>query len=259
MNNSSGDPLLRVENLVRRFGGIVATDNLSLDVARGELHAIIGPNGAGKTTLISQLTGQLRPDSGTIRFADQDITGLPAWRRSALGLARSFQITSLLLDFTVIDNVALAAQAHDGHSFRFWGNARKESHLREAARSALDRVGLAHRADVVVSELSHGEHRELELAVALATKPQLLLLDEPMAGLGITESARMVKLLQALRREVTIVLVEHDMDAVFALADRITVLVYGRVIASDAPAAIRVNEEVRRAYLGDRHAVTRHG
>jgi branched-chain amino acid transport system ATP-binding protein len=251
--------LLRVENLVRRFGGIVATDNLSLDVARGELHAIIGPNGAGKTTLISQLTGQLRPDSGTIRFADQDITGLPAWRRSALGLARSFQITSLLLDFTVIDNVALAAQAHDGHSFRFWGNARKESHLREAARSALDRVGLAHRADVVVSELSHGEHRELELAVALATKPQLLLLDEPMAGLGITESARMVKLLQALRREVTIVLVEHDMDAVFALADRITVLVYGRVIASDAPAAIRVNEEVRRAYLGDRHAVTRHG
>jgi branched-chain amino acid transport system ATP-binding protein len=259
VNNSLGDPLLRVENLVRRFGGIVATDNLSLDVARGELHAIIGPNGAGKTTLISQLTGQLLPNSGTIRFADQDITGLPAWRRSALGLARSFQITSLLLDFTVIDNVALAAQAHDGHSFRFWGNARKESHLREAARSALTRVGLAHRADVVVSELSHGEHRELELAVALATKPQLLLLDEPMAGLGITESARMVKLLQALRREVTIVLVEHDMDAVFALADRITVLVYGRVIASDIPAAIRNNEEVRRAYLGELHAVTRHG
>jgi branched-chain amino acid transport system ATP-binding protein len=253
------DALLRVENLVRRFGGIVATDNLSLDVARGELHAIIGPNGAGKTTLISQLTGQLLPDSGTIRFADRDITGLPAYRRSALGLARSFQITSLLLDFTVIDNVALAAQAHDGHSFRFWGDARKESHLREAARSALDRVGLAHRADVVVSELSHGEQRELELAVALATRPQLLLLDEPMAGLGSTESARMVKLLQELRREVTIVLVEHDMDAVFALADRITVLVYGRVIASGVPAAIRGNEEVRRAYLGEQHAVTRHG
>jgi branched-chain amino acid transport system ATP-binding protein len=253
------DPLLRVENLVRRFGGIVATDNLSLDVAKGELHAIIGPNGAGKTTLISQLTGQLLPDSGSIRFADRDITSLPAHRRSALGLARSFQITSLLLDFTASDNVALAAQAHDGHSFRFWGNARKESHLREAARSALDRVGLAHRADVVVSELSHGEQRELELAVALATRPQLLLLDEPMAGLGVTESARMVKLLQELRREITIVLVEHDMDAVFALADRITVLVYGRVIASAAPAAIRVNEEVRRAYLGDQHAVTRHG
>ena len=253
------DPLLRVEKLVLRFGGVVATDNLSLDVNSGELHAIIGPNGAGKTTLISQLTGQLLPNSGTIHFAGQDITGMPAYRRSALGLARSFQITSLLPDFTAADNVALAAQAHDGHSFRFWGDARKETRLREAALAALKRVGLEHRADVVVSELSHGEQRELELAVALATKPQLLLLDEPMAGLGITESARMVKLLQELRREVTIVLVEHDMEAVFALADRITVLVYGRVIASGEPAAIRANEEVKRAYLGDQHVVTRHG
>jgi len=253
------DPLLRVEKLVRRFGGVIATDHVSLDVGQGELHAIIGPNGAGKTTLISQLTGQLSPNSGTIRFAGADITRLPAFRRSALGLARSFQITSLLPDFTASDNVALAAQAHDGHSFYFWGNARKESALRNAALAALKRVGLEHRADVVVSRLSHGEQRELELAVALATRPQLLLLDEPMAGLGTTESARMVKLLQELRREVTIVLVEHDMDAVFALADRITVLVYGRVIASDVPAAIRQNEEVRRAYLGDQHAVTRHG
>jgi branched-chain amino acid transport system ATP-binding protein len=253
------DPLLRVEKLVRRFGGILATDHLSLDVISGELHAIIGPNGAGKTTLISQLTGQLLPNSGTIHFAGQDITRLPAWRRSALGLARSFQITSLLPDFTASDNVALAAQAHDGHSFRFWGSARGERLLREAAQSALVRVGLADRADTLVSKLSHGEQRELELAVALATKPQLLLLDEPMAGLGTTESARMVKLLQELRREVTIVLVEHDMEAVFALADRITVLVYGRVIASDVPAAIRQNEEVRRAYLGEQHAVTRHG
>ena len=253
------DPLLRVEKLVRRFGGVIATDHVSLDVARGELHAIIGPNGAGKTTLISQLTGQLPPHSGTIHFAGADITRLPAFRRSALGLARSFQITSLLPDFTASDNVALAAQAHDGHSFHFWGNARKEAALRNAALSALNRVGLEHRADVVVSRLSHGEQRELELAVALATKPQLLLLDEPMAGLGTTESARMVKLLQELRREVTIVLVEHDMEAVFALADRITVLVYGRVIASDVPAAIRQNEEVKRAYLGDQHAVTRHG
>ena len=253
------DPLLRVENLVRRFGGIVATDNVSLDVARGELHAVIGPNGAGKTTLISQLIGQLLPHSGTIRLAGQDITRVPAYRRSALGLARSFQITSLLLDFTAIDNVALAAQAHDGHSFYFWSNARKERQLRQAALATLDRVGLRHRADVLVSQLSHGEQRELELAVALATKPQLLLLDEPMAGLGSTESARMVKLLQELRREVTIVLVEHDMDAVFALADRISVLVYCRVIASGVPAAIRQNEEVRRAYLGDQHAVTRHG
>jgi len=253
------EPLLRVENLVRRFDGIVATDNVSLDVARGELHAIIGPNGAGKTTLISQLIGQLRPSAGTIRFAGEDITHLPAWRRSQLGLARSFQITSLLPDFTAADNVALAAQARAGHSFRFWANAREEKPLREAARAALARVGLEHRADVVVSKLSHGEQRELELAVALGTRPQLLLLDEPMAGLGATESARMVKLLAELRREITIILVEHDMSAVFALADRITVLVYGRVIASDVPAAIRVNEEVKRAYLGDQHVVTRHG
>jgi branched-chain amino acid transport system ATP-binding protein len=253
------DPLLRVDNLVRRFGGIPATDNLSLEVPRGELHAIIGPNGAGKTTLISQLTGQLTPNSGTIHFAGRDVTGLPAYKRSRLGLARSFQITSLLKDFTAIDNVALAAQAHDGHSFRFWGSARKEPHLRAAARAALEHVGLAARADVLVSELSHGEQRELELAVALATKPQLLLLDEPMAGLGVTESARMVALLKELRNEVTIVLVEHDMEAVFALADRITVLVYGRVIACDVPDAIRRHEEVKRAYLGEQHAVTRHG
>jgi branched-chain amino acid transport system ATP-binding protein len=252
------EPLLRIENLVRRFGGIVATDNLSLDIARGELHAIIGPNGAGKTTLISQLIGQLRPTAGTIRFAGQDVTHLPAWKRSRLGLARSFQITSLLPNFTAADNVALAAQARDGHSFRFFGNAREEKPLRAAARAALERVGLLDRADVMVSRLSHGEQRELELAVALATKPQLLLLDEPMAGLGITESARMVKLLAELRQEVTIVLVEHDMNAVFALADRITVLVYGRVIASDVPAAIRSNEEVKRAYLGDQHVVTAH-
>ncbi|MFL6826795.1 MAG: ABC transporter ATP-binding protein [Bradyrhizobium sp.] len=253
------EPLLRVEKLVRRFGGIVATDNVSLDVQQGELHAIIGPNGAGKTTLISQLTGQLLPHGGSIQLAGRDITGVPAYRRSALGLARSFQITSLLLDFTAADNVALAAQAHDGHSFHFWGNARKMAHLRNAAQAALDRVGLGARADVLVSRLSHGEQRELELAVALATRPQLLLLDEPMAGLGVTESARMVKLLQELRREVSIVLVEHDMDAVFALADRISVLVYGRVIASGTPAEIRQNEEVKRAYLGDQHAVTRHG
>ena len=259
MADSSGDPLLRVENLVRSFGGIKATDNLSLDVLPGELHAIIGPNGAGKTTLISQLTGQLMPNSGAVHFAGRDVTRLPSYQRSRLGLARSFQITSLLPDFTAADNVALAAQAHDGHSFRFWGAARKEKHLRDAAQAALTRVGLAQRGDVPVSELSHGEQRELELAVALATKPQLLLLDEPMAGLGVTESARMVALLKELRKEVTIVLVEHDMEAVFALADRITVLVYGRVIASGDPDAIRNNEEVKRAYLGEQHAVTSHG
>jgi len=252
------EPLLCVKDLMRRFGGIVATDRVSLDVARGELHAIIGPNGAGKTTLISQLTGQLTPDAGSVSLAGRDITRLPAWRRSALGLARSFQVTSLLLDFTAADNVALAAQAHDGHSFRFLGDARRENGLRNKALAALQRVGLAERADVVVSRLSHGEQRELELAVALATRPQLLLLDEPMAGLGVTESARMVNLLRELRKEVTIVLVEHDMEAVFALADHISVLVYGRVIASGAPSDIRQNEEVKRAYLGDQHVVVRH-
>jgi len=253
------EPLLRVKDLVRRFGGITATDNVSLDVAKSELHAVIGPNGAGKTTLISQLTGHLTPNAGSVSLAGRDITHMPAHRRCALGLARSFQITSLLLDFTAADNVALAAQAHHGHSFRFFGDVRKERGLRNAAEAALQRVGLAERANVLVSKLSHGEQRELELAVALATRPQLLLLDEPMAGLGVTESARMVKLLQELRKEVTIVLVEHDMEAVFALADRITVLVYGRVIASGSPAEIRQNEEVKRAYLGDQHVVVRHG
>ena len=253
------EPLLRVEKLLRRFGGITATDNVSLDVATSELHAIIGPNGAGKTTLISQLTGHLAPNAGSVSLAGRDITHLPAYRRCALGLARSFQITSLLLDFTAADNVALAAQAQQGHSFRFFADARKERGLRDAAQAALQRVGLAERANVLVSKLSHGEQRELELAVALATRPQLLLLDEPMAGLGVTESARMVKLLQELRKEVTIVLVEHDMEAVFALADRITVLVYGRVIASGSPSEIRQNEEVKRAYLGDQHVVVRHG
>ena len=192
--------LLRVENLTLRFGGLVATDNLSIGVEPGELHAIIGPNGTGKTTLISQLTGQLMPDSGTIYFAGQDVTSLPSYRRSRLGLARSFQVTSLLRDFTAADNVALAAQAHAGHSYRFWADARKERPLREAARAALARVGLEKRADVLVSELSHGEQRELELAVALAARPRLMLLDEPMAGLGITESQRMVALLKDLRK-----------------------------------------------------------
>ncbi|WP_407157789.1 ABC transporter ATP-binding protein [Bradyrhizobium sp. STM 3557] len=253
------EPLLRVDNLVRRFGGIVATDHVCLDVAKGEIHAIIGPNGAGKTTLISQLTGHLAPHGGSVYLAGRDITAMPAYRRCALGLARSFQITSLLPDFTAADNVALAAQAQAGSSFRFFGNARKERGLRDAAHAALARVGIGHRADALVARLSHGEQRQLELAVALATRPQLLLLDEPMAGLGVTESAAMVKLLAELRREVSIVLVEHDMEAVFALADRISVLVYGRIIASGAPDAIRANEEVRRAYLGDQHVVVKHG
>jgi branched-chain amino acid transport system ATP-binding protein len=248
------EPLLRIEGLGKRFGGVIATDDLTLDVMAAELHAIIGPNGAGKTTLIGQLAGEIEPDAGRILFAGQDITRLAVPRRSALGLARSFQITSLFGEFTALDNVALAVQAHAGHSFRFWQPARRAAELREPARAALARVGLDARADTLVSRLSHGEHRQLELAMALATKPRLLLLDEPMAGLGPEESARMVKLLRELKQEVTILLIEHDMEAVFALADRITVLVYGRVIASDRPAAIRQNAEVRRAYLGEQSA-----
>ncbi len=244
-------PLLQVESLVKRFGGIVATDDLALEVAPGELHAVIGPNGAGKTTLIAQLAGQLRPDAGRIQFAGRDITTLPMHKRSTLGLARSFQITSLFLDFSTLDNVALAVQAHAGHSFRFWRNARLETGLRQPARAALERVGLSARTDWLASALSHGEHRQLELAMALAGNPRMLLLDEPMAGLGPEESARMVAMLRALKKELAILLVEHDMEAVFALADRITVLVYGRVIASGEPSAIRANAAVREASLGE--------
>jgi branched-chain amino acid transport system ATP-binding protein len=244
-------PLLHVEHLAKRFEGIVASDDIVLEVAPGELHAVIGPNGAGKTTLITQLSGELTPDSGRISFAGQDITALPTYKRSALGLARSFQITSLFLDLSTLDNVALAVQAHAGHSFRFWHDARREKALREPGRKLLERVGLADRADWPASVLSHGEHRQLELAMALAGSPRLLLLDEPMAGLGPEESARMVTMLRELKKEVSILLVEHDMEVVFALADRITVLVYGRVIASGTPAAIRANKEVRDAYLGE--------
>ena len=249
------DAILEVEQLTKRFGGVIASDAVSLTIPKGELHAVIGPNGAGKTTLIGQLTGEIACDTGSIRFEQRAITGLPAWQRSQLGLARSFQVTSLFSDFTALDNVALAIQAHAGHSFRFWKNARKEASLREPARAALARFGLAERADVLVSKLSHGEQRQLEMAMALATSPRMLLLDEPMAGLGPQESARMVGTLRGLKRELTILLVEHDMDAVFALADRITVLVYGRIIACDAPAAIRENAQVRQAYLGEQEAV----
>jgi branched-chain amino acid transport system ATP-binding protein len=249
------DVLLRIEGLSKRFGGVVASDHIVLGVNAGELHAIIGPNGAGKTTLIGQLSGEIEPNSGRIHFDGRDITVLPVDARNRLGLARSFQITSLFRDFTALENVALAVQAHAGHSFRFWRDARAQAELREPARSALARVGLVARSGAIVASLSHGEQRQLELAMALAAKPKLLLLDEPMAGLGAEESARMVETLRELKRELTILLIEHDMTAVFALADRITVLVYGRVIASGAPADIRANPEVRQAYLGEQEAI----
>ena len=251
----ASEPLLEVKGLVKRFGGILATDSLDLQVMPGEIHAIIGPNGAGKTTLIAQLSGELKPNAGAIRFNGEDVTHLPAPARSQRGLARSFQITSVFRGFTALDNVALAVQAHDGHSFRFWADARREERLRRPAWEILRIVGLADRADLVAANLAHGEQRQLEIAMALATRPRMLLLDEPMAGMGREESERMVALLRRLKGRETILLIEHDMDVVFALADRITVLVYGRAIASGPPATIRANAEVRQAYLGeDRHA-----
>ena len=243
--------LLEVQDLCKRFGGLRATDGVQLDVQEGETHAIIGPNGAGKTTLISQLAGTLRPDSGAIRFGGEDVTSLSASRRARKGFARSFQITSIYAEFTALENVALCVMAQAGHNFRFWRPARGDPALFDPARRLLEEVGLGERAGTLSGSLSHGEHRQLEVAMALAGRPRLLLLDEPMAGMGAEESQRMIGLLASLKRKHTMVLVEHDMDAVFRLADRISVLVYGRIIASGTPESIRTNEEVRKAYLGE--------
>jgi branched-chain amino acid transport system ATP-binding protein len=245
------EALLAVEELRKSFGALRATDGVSVQVDDGETLAIIGPNGAGKTTLISQLAGDLRPDAGQIRFAREDITPLSAPKRAHKGFARSFQITSVYREFTALENVMLAVQAHAGHSFRFWRPAHAEEALLEPARRTLQDVGLGPRADVLAANLAHGEQRQLEVAMALATKPRLLLLDEPMAGMGPEESQRMIGFLSTLKGRHSIILVEHDMDAVFRLADRISVLVYGRIIASGAPSEIRANAEVRAAYLGE--------
>jgi branched-chain amino acid transport system ATP-binding protein len=244
------DALLQVRNLSKTFGALRATDAVDLEVEDGETLAIIGPNGAGKTTLISQLAGNLRPDSGRILFAGEDITALAAPRRARKGLARSFQITSVYLDFTALDNVMLAVLARSGRT-GFWRDARSDPALIEPARRVLDDVGLSERTGILAANLAHGEQRQLEVAMALATRPRLLLLDEPMAGMGTEESQRMIALLSTLKRCQTIILVEHDMDAVFRLADRIAVLVYGRVIATDSPEKIKMNQEVRNAYLGE--------
>ncbi|WP_428683996.1 ABC transporter ATP-binding protein [Reyranella sp.] len=248
------DPLLRTEGLVKRYGGLLATDNVSIDVRPGEIHALIGPNGAGKTTLIHQLTGVVAPDSGAIHFAGRDVTRLPTHARVRLGLGRSFQITSVLREFTALENVALAVQGHAGHSFRFLVDARQDERLRGPARRLLEEVGLGERADTLAASLSHGEQRQLEIAMALAGDPRLLLLDEPMAGMGVEESQRLIGFLQALKQKHAMLLIEHDMDAVFQLADRITVLVYGRAIASGTPDQIRANKDVRQAYLGEEMA-----
>jgi branched-chain amino acid transport system ATP-binding protein len=249
------EPLLELRNLRKAYGALIVTDDVSLSVQPGELHAIIGPNGAGKTTLIHQISGTLSSDSGSILFGGEDLTHLSMPQRVRRGLARSFQITSILPGFSALANVALAVQARSGSSFRFFGNASLEKALNEPAMDCLAEVGLAARAHIPAGLLSHGEKRQLELAIGLATEPKLLLLDEPLAGTGHDESQRVVETLRRLKSRLTIVLIEHDMDAVFSLADRVSVLVYGRVIATDTPERIRANPEVRAAYLGEEEMV----
>jgi len=246
--------LLQVKDLVKNFGALRATDHVTLDVLPGEVHALIGPNGAGKTSLVAQLSGHLLSDSGQIVFEGQDVTALPTHERVHRGLARSFQITRLFKSFTVLDNVALSVQARSGNSFSFWRPVRSEKALTDAAMVVLQELGLQDRAHDPASELSHGEQRILELGLAVATQPKLLLLDEPMAGAGPVESERILHLIQKLRAQVAILLIEHDMDAVFRLADRISVLVNGAVIATGTPEAIRHNPQVIAAYLGEEHA-----
>ncbi len=245
------EPILEARNLVKRFGALAATDDLSLVLLPHELHAIIGPNGAGKTTLLMQLAGELEPTAGRILLAGEDVTDMPVSLRAKNGVARSFQITSLCPDFSALENVALAVQAHQGHSFRMWKRVSRDESLNAPARGWLGLVGLGGRAEVTAGLLAHGEQRQLEVAMALACRPRVLLLDEPMAGMGREESRRMMRLLQHLKGRYAILLIEHDMDAVFALADRITVLVYGRAIASGAPRDIAASTEVRSAYLGE--------
>ena len=237
--------------LRKSFGGLVVTNDVTMAILPGELHAVIGPNGAGKTTLINEVSGLVKPDAGSVVFAGQDVTDLPAHARARLGLARSFQITSVLTGFSALENVALAVQARSGSSFRFFGVAAAEAALNAPAMAALEEVGLADRAHVPAGHLAHGEKRALELAIALVAEPKLLLLDEPMAGTGREETERLIAVLRRLKGRFAIVLVEHDMTAVFALADRISVMIYGRIIASGTPDAVRTDPQVVAAYLGD--------
>ena len=248
------DPLLELRYLNKRFGGLTVTDDVSLDLRLGEIHALIGPNGAGKTTLIHQISGTLAPDSGQVLFAGADVTRLPMARRARMGLARSFQITSIIPGFTALENAALAVQARSGSSFRFLRPARAEAALNDEAMAMLTEMGLHRRADILAATLSHGEKRQLELAIALAMKPRVLLLDEPLAGTGAEEAERLMRILGDLRARYAILLIEHDMPAVFALADRISVLAQGRIIASGTPDTIRADPAVRDAYLGEEEA-----
>ena len=248
------DHLLKITDLNKHFGGIVATENVNLSVERGIIHAVIGPNGAGKTTLIAQLSGQLKPDSGNIEFDGRSIINDSMARRARLGMARSFQITSVVMPMTLLENVMLAVQGGSGHSFGFWSPVYRDRAMEAAAMSSLAEVGLEDRARRIAANVSHGEQRQLEVAMALAMKPRMLLLDEPMAGMGKEEGAMMVDILNRLKGDMTILLVEHDMDAVFSLADQLSVMVNGHVIATDTVENIRGNHEVQKAYLGDGHA-----
>lgn len=243
-------PVLSIRGLSKQFGALVASDNVSLDVLPGKLHALIGPNGAGKSTLIGQISGFLSVDHGNISLGSRDISKLSPERRVHLGLGRSFQISNLMLEWSARRNVMLAAQAMQGGSFHFFRNVWKDESLRATADIALSEVGLLDRANVRADELSHGERRQLEFACALALKPKVLVLDEPMAGLGPEGTASMTEFLERLKSSIPILLVEHDMDAVFRLADTVSVLVYGKVIASGPPADIRNSPDVQEAYLG---------
>ena len=245
---------LITNSLVKRFGGVLATDHVSLTVEPGELHAIIGPNGAGKSTLIGQLAGEIASDEGSVHVLGQDVTRLNTHQRARLGMARTYQITQLAKEFSALDNVLLAVNAragHKQHNFQFWQNAHDDHDAMQRADAALAMVGLANIRNALVATMAHGEQRQLEIAMALATEPRLLLLDEPLAGMSQGESAAMIALLKSLKGRYPMLLVEHDMDAVFALADRVSVLVYGRIIATDTPDNIRSNREVRAAYLGE--------
>jgi branched-chain amino acid transport system ATP-binding protein len=243
--------LLQTEAITKRYGAILVTDKVSLDVKEGELHAIIGPNGAGKTTLINQLSGELRSDSGQIRFGNEDVTGFGINARARMGLVRSYQITSVFDEFTVLENATLAALGARTHAFKFWRSLLGDQAALAAAREGIEAAGLSTRTDAPASALGYGERRQLELAMALAARPKFLLLDEPMAGMSVQESGAVVALLKSLKRKYTILLVEHDMNAVFALADRISVLVYGRLMVTGTPEEIRGNAEVRAIYLGE--------
>ncbi|MGE3362619.1 MAG: ABC transporter ATP-binding protein [Rhizobiaceae bacterium] len=245
------EPLLEIRNLKKSFGALRATNDVSLDLRPGEIHALIGPNGAGKSTLIHQISGFLRPDAGSVVFSGRDVTGTDMAGRSRLGLGRTFQISSLALEFSALRNVMLATQSRQGSSFRFLRSVHRDGSLIGPAMEALERAGLADRARVPAAELSHGERRQLEIAMALALGAKAFLFDEPMAGMGPEGSKKLTGFLDTLREEAPILLVEHDMDAVFALADRISVLVYGAVIATGTVDEIRRNADVRRAYLGD--------